>query len=71
MEDALDSLERGLEQRDDGLLAAAADPRLRPLHGHRRFQIILEKLRSYSSAQRSQTAGLQRYAILQNVLLQH
>jgi tetratricopeptide (TPR) repeat protein len=48
MDEALQSLERGLNERDDAILSVLHDPRLRPLRFHPRFHKILERLSSRS-----------------------
>jgi tetratricopeptide (TPR) repeat protein len=45
-EAALIALEQAASERDDDLLLAALDPRLRLLRSERRFQILFERLRS-------------------------
>ncbi len=45
-EAALAALEQAWRERDDSLLLAASDPRLRLLRSDRRFQVLFERLRS-------------------------
>ena len=43
--EALTSLERGLQAREDSLLFASFDPRLQPLRADERFRLLMQKIR--------------------------
>ena len=51
---AIAALETAADQRDPALMQTAVDPRLRPLHGHPRFAVLLRRLNLPTSS----TSGL-------------